>query len=159
MAISIAWITAFAAIANALAVSSWEPHHRREQAQTNLWNLKQLTSFVVFGDSYSDDSRLAYFIENNGTAPPVGWVNPVVRAPRFSTKSHWSHTDHQTEQRFRRWRPHMGRVRGPIHRRQSVQLRRLRSCLQQRHHPSIPQSNRCAFSQREGIRSPGLHCG
>lgn len=79
MAISIAWIAAFVAVANALAVPGWGPHHWPGQAQTSSWNLKQFTSLVVFGDSYSDDSRLAYFIENNGTAPPVGWVNPVVR--------------------------------------------------------------------------------
>ena len=42
------------------------------------WDLKKFTSLVVFGDSYSDDSRLGYFIEHNGSAPPVGWVDPVV---------------------------------------------------------------------------------
>lgn len=42
------------------------------------WRLKKFTSLVAFGDSYTDDSRLGYFIENNGSAPPVGWVNPAV---------------------------------------------------------------------------------
>jgi len=46
-----------------------EPEHR--------WDLKQFISFVVFGDSYTDDSRLTYFITHNGSAPPVGWVDPV----------------------------------------------------------------------------------
>lgn len=42
------------------------------------WDLKNFSSFVVFGDSYTDDSRLGYFINNNGSAPPTGWVDPVV---------------------------------------------------------------------------------
>jgi len=42
------------------------------------WNLKKFTSLVAFGDSYTDDSRLGYFGSNNGSAPPVGWVNPAV---------------------------------------------------------------------------------
>lgn len=42
------------------------------------WDLKNFSSLVVFGDSYTDDSRLGYFINNNGSAPPTGWVDPVV---------------------------------------------------------------------------------
>ena len=42
------------------------------------WGLKKFTSLVAFGDSYTDDSRLGYFGSNNGSAPPVGWVNPAV---------------------------------------------------------------------------------
>lgn len=41
------------------------------------WDLANLTSLVIFGDSYSDDSRLGYFIGHNGSAPPVGYDNPV----------------------------------------------------------------------------------
>lgn len=41
------------------------------------WNLANFTSLVVFGDSYSDDSRLGYFISHDGAAPPTGWVDPV----------------------------------------------------------------------------------
>jgi len=47
------------------------------QAAEN-WCLKKFTSLVSFGDSYTDDSRLGYFGSNNGSAPPVGWVNPAV---------------------------------------------------------------------------------
>lgn len=32
---------------------------------------------MIFGDSYSDDSRLGYFISHNGSAPPTGWVDPA----------------------------------------------------------------------------------
>ena len=79
MPTSIACVAALVAVANALAVPGWGPHQRPGYGQTSSWNLKQFTSLVVFGDSYSDDSRLDYFVENNGTAPPVGWVDPVVR--------------------------------------------------------------------------------
>ncbi|KAG9561461.1 SGNH hydrolase, partial [Aureobasidium melanogenum] len=41
------------------------------------WGLKKFTSLVAFGDSYTDDSRLSYFGSHNGSAPPVGWVNPA----------------------------------------------------------------------------------
>jgi len=51
-------------------------------SHSSAWNLEQFTSLVVFGDSYSDDSRLGYFIANNGSAPPVGWVDPVVRVAK-----------------------------------------------------------------------------
>jgi hypothetical protein len=51
-------------------------HHSRSEA----WSLKKFTSLVAFGDSYTDDSRLGYFASHNGSAPPVGWVNPAVRS-------------------------------------------------------------------------------
>ncbi|KAF2774137.1 GDSL lipase/acylhydrolase family protein, partial [Teratosphaeria nubilosa] len=44
---------------------------------SSKWNLKTFTSLVVFGDSYTDDNRLNYFSTHNGSAPPVGWVDPV----------------------------------------------------------------------------------
>lgn len=51
-------------------------HHSGNDYST--WDLENFESLVVFGDSYSDDSRLGYFIENDGEAPPVGWLSPVV---------------------------------------------------------------------------------
>lgn len=44
----------------------------------NSWNLRNLKSFVVFGDSYTDEDRLGYFASHNGSAPPVGYLGPVV---------------------------------------------------------------------------------
>ncbi|KAF2433500.1 hypothetical protein EJ08DRAFT_628689 [Tothia fuscella] len=41
------------------------------------WKIDNLKSIVAFGDSYTDEQRLSYFINHNGTAPPVGWVQPV----------------------------------------------------------------------------------
>lgn len=48
-------------------------------ANNDAWDLKKLTSFVTFGNSYTDESRLGYFINNNGSAPPVGYIAPEVR--------------------------------------------------------------------------------
>ncbi|KAE8383318.1 glycoside hydrolase superfamily [Aspergillus bertholletiae] len=33
-------------------------------------------NLVTFGDSYTDDTRVAYFYAHNGSAPPVGWKQP-----------------------------------------------------------------------------------
>jgi hypothetical protein len=51
------------------------------------WNLKKFTSLVAFGDSYTDDSRLGYFGSNNGSAPPVGWVDPAVSLMRCASRT------------------------------------------------------------------------
>jgi len=56
----------------ALAAGSFSYSHNPN------WNLSSFTSLVSFGDSYTDDSRLGYFISHNGSAPPVGYANPVV---------------------------------------------------------------------------------
>ncbi|KAI1343248.1 carbohydrate esterase family 16 protein [Xylariaceae sp. FL0016] len=56
-----------------------------------LWNLlfaglvagrsfhvpEEIKNLVVFGDSYTDEGRLSYFINNNGTAPPAGYEIPA----------------------------------------------------------------------------------
>ncbi|KAK2743705.1 hypothetical protein FQN55_007108 [Onygenales sp. PD_40] len=41
----------------------------------NSWTLQGMKSLVAFGDSYTDESRLGYFIEHQ-EAPPVGWIGP-----------------------------------------------------------------------------------
>jgi phospholipase/lecithinase/hemolysin len=40
------------------------------------WSVSQFESFIVFGDSYTDESRLGYFISHNGSAPPPGTLLP-----------------------------------------------------------------------------------
>lgn len=45
---------------------------------SSKWKLKKFKSLVTFGDSYTDESRFGYFASHNGSAPPVGWVDPVV---------------------------------------------------------------------------------
>jgi len=70
----------------ALATSSyaWPPIHPHgapwdhPSGSQSSWNLANFSSLVAFGDSYTDDSRLGYFISNAGQAPPLGWVDPVV---------------------------------------------------------------------------------
>jgi hypothetical protein len=47
----------------------------------NGWVGKEFESLVAFGDSYTDEQRISYFSGNNGSAPPVGWVEPVVSFP------------------------------------------------------------------------------
>jgi len=47
------------------------PHH------TSQWDLRNFASLVAFGDSYTDDNRLNYFLTHNGSAPPPGWINPA----------------------------------------------------------------------------------
>jgi hypothetical protein len=44
----------------------------------NGWAGKRFQSLVTFRDSYTDEQRISYFANNNGTAPPVGWIEPVV---------------------------------------------------------------------------------
>lgn len=43
------------------------------------WKDGKFKTIVTFGDSYTDENRLGYFINNNGAAPPVAWQQPVVR--------------------------------------------------------------------------------
>ncbi|EED22785.1 GDSL lipase/acylhydrolase family protein [Talaromyces stipitatus ATCC 10500] len=44
---------------------------------SSKWRLKKFKSLVTFGDSYTDESRYGYFASHNGSAPPVGWVDPI----------------------------------------------------------------------------------
>lgn len=46
-------------------------------AQQSGWSAKDFKNIVTFGDSFTDESRLGYFINHNGSAPPVGWEQPV----------------------------------------------------------------------------------
>jgi hypothetical protein len=45
------------------------------------WQTKNFKTLVTFGDSYTDENRLGYFINHNGSAPPVGWEQGVVCWP------------------------------------------------------------------------------
>jgi len=44
---------------------------------SNGWQAKSFKTIVTFGDSYTDENRLGYFI-NNKSPPPVGWDAGVV---------------------------------------------------------------------------------
>ncbi|KAK6418939.1 hypothetical protein LTR95_017121, partial [Oleoguttula sp. CCFEE 5521] len=72
-------IVAVIASASLAVATPWGPHYSPwgygHASGSKNWDLKKFTSLVAFGDSYTDDSRLGYFI-NNGT-PPVGYANPA----------------------------------------------------------------------------------
>ena len=70
-------VTALTAFASATPRDG-QKGYKAHDIKSEKWNLKKFTSLVAFGDSYTDDSRLNYFGSHNGSAPPVGWVNPAV---------------------------------------------------------------------------------
>jgi hypothetical protein len=45
---------------------------------TESWSIKNLKSVVTFGDSYTDESRISFFVNHSGAAPPTGWIGPLV---------------------------------------------------------------------------------
>jgi len=45
-------------------------------AQIASCGVKKMENLVLFGDSYTDEGRLGYFINNNGSAPPAGQLLP-----------------------------------------------------------------------------------
>ncbi|KIX04773.1 uncharacterized protein Z518_05643 [Rhinocladiella mackenziei CBS 650.93] len=46
------------------------------QTQDNPWSASKFHSLITFGDSYTDESRLGWFINHNGSAPPPGAFLP-----------------------------------------------------------------------------------
>lgn len=42
------------------------------------WSARQFRSLITFGDSYTDENRLNYFLLHNGSAPPSGTFLPEV---------------------------------------------------------------------------------
>jgi hypothetical protein len=48
------------------------------EQSNGTWTAGKFKTLVTFGDSYTDENRLGYFIQNKGAAPPVGWDQPVV---------------------------------------------------------------------------------
>ena len=67
-------------IASCVAAPTWPPHHgpNAPYGAAGAWSVKQFSSLVTFGDSYTDENRLGYFINNNGSAPPPGTLLPEV---------------------------------------------------------------------------------
>jgi len=43
---------------------------------SDAWYLERFTNLLTFGDSYTDENRLAYFITHQGNGPPPGTVLP-----------------------------------------------------------------------------------
>ena len=44
--------------------------------QSSVWSLENFDSLVTFGDSYTDENRLNYFLQNKGNPPPPGTYFP-----------------------------------------------------------------------------------
>ena len=64
------------------------------------WSLAHFDALVAFGNSYTDEVRLAYLIEHNGTAPPPGhfvesadyrpWARQVIRYTGETVNGVWT---------------------------------------------------------------------
>ena len=54
---------------------------------SNVWSLAQFSSLITFGDSYTDENRLSYFLEHAGAAPPPGTFLPEVTALHWYSRS------------------------------------------------------------------------
>lgn len=48
-----------------------------------FWKDGKFKTLVTFGDSYTDENRLGYFISHDGSAPPVGTDLGVVSQQFF----------------------------------------------------------------------------
>ncbi|EXJ81977.1 hypothetical protein A1O1_08044 [Capronia coronata CBS 617.96] len=70
---------AFAAVAllvPSTTGASVPKHARSQHESTQPWSVSNFDSLITFGDSYTDESRLGWFINHNGTAPPAGSLSP-----------------------------------------------------------------------------------
>lgn len=45
-------------------------------AAAGIKGLEQVQNLVLFGDSYTDEGRLAWFMDHDGKAPPPGTIIP-----------------------------------------------------------------------------------
>ncbi|KIX94906.1 uncharacterized protein Z520_09216 [Fonsecaea multimorphosa CBS 102226] len=64
------------ALGASLFVSSTTSTAVPRQSSSQPWSIKNFNSLITFGDSYTDESRLGYFITHNGSAPPAGTLLP-----------------------------------------------------------------------------------
>ncbi|MBE7179720.1 MAG: SGNH/GDSL hydrolase family protein [Terriglobus roseus] len=62
------------------------------------WTHLDIRSLVTFGDSYTDESRLSYFIGHAGSPPPPGTILPVVRVSALAlTETSRTHSRASTD--------------------------------------------------------------
>ncbi|KIW31690.1 uncharacterized protein PV07_03295 [Cladophialophora immunda] len=64
------------ALGASLFASSTTSSALPRQSSSKPWSLKSFNSLITFGDSYTDESRLGWFINHNGSAPPAGTLLP-----------------------------------------------------------------------------------
>ncbi|KAI9374599.1 hypothetical protein BJX61DRAFT_532241 [Aspergillus egyptiacus] len=55
------------------------------------WGPRPWKSLVTFGNSYTDEGRVEYFLNHNGDSPPVGWDQPVGRNSPWTGGYVWPH--------------------------------------------------------------------
>ena len=56
--------------------SGYDHTHISPDCPSHGWFPGRFENFVVFGDSYTDESRLSYFAAHNNTPPPTGKLLP-----------------------------------------------------------------------------------
>jgi len=61
--------------AGAIVSVSADSETQAQGSHPQTW-VRHFDNLVSFGDSYTDESRLGYFINHNGTAPPAGLLLP-----------------------------------------------------------------------------------
>lgn len=66
----------FILLLNTFTLSQHSSGHGNRTA--NRWLVKQFTSLITFGDSYTDENRLNYVLLHNGSPPPPGTFLPEV---------------------------------------------------------------------------------
>ncbi|QSZ33601.1 hypothetical protein DSL72_005169 [Monilinia vaccinii-corymbosi] len=76
MKISIYSVSLFAGYGVAIATPGPSGGYGAPPAQNNSW-IPHFENLVAFGDSYTDESRLVYFLNHNGSAPPPGILLPM----------------------------------------------------------------------------------
>lgn len=105
---------------------------------TTGWAAQNFDTIVTFGDSYTDENRLGYFINHNGSAPPVGWDAGVVSLYEHGldicfklNRIDWLTLN--TELQSFHWWSGLAAVCLSLHRQHSLQLCCQRRRLLQRH--------------------------
>lgn len=49
---------------------------RNSSPNNQPWSTSRFNSLITFGDSYTDENRISYFVTHNNTAPPPGTLLP-----------------------------------------------------------------------------------
>lgn len=72
----------FPLLALALGVPAYATGFHTQVNTSSPWDLERFSNFIVFGDSYTDENRLNYFVAHSGSAPPPGTYLPEVSGIR-----------------------------------------------------------------------------
>lgn len=72
--LAVSVIVAF--LISSVAGSALPRHSQSQTKNMQPWSVANFQSLITFGDSYTDESRLGWFINHNGSAPPAGTLLP-----------------------------------------------------------------------------------